>query len=563
MEAATIPGSLQARVQEYQRNASFAAFILVVCTSAFVYLTHSLRSMLLPLVWSAFWALPLTALMGHINHLAVCCSRWAARLLGLSQGPSPEPVPFAATAGEASVQLERGPATAALVRRVRPHPNRWCRPFASCCRRRVRITRLRSEGPSGRDAAEELSQVNRLVLNWAYYATAEPDGFEGDAEAGMGEQAPVRLELFLDQKGNYPAVLEGARAVERRPLRGTLELDETTRLSWGISILLVMAVVSAGIWIFITFIWLGVHTFRARDTQEAYGKGIQEFVAAMQHALRHFQGLFDADQVNEYLASTLQELASMGFSQVQSILVEAVLFFIYLAFWLCEPLPVSSSVSEVFRSYLLLKTMVCMLFSGLMSIVLACLGCQLWHIFFVITFLLNYLPEIGPLVSFALMLPAILLDGSIDQQQRNINSMLLLFFFVLFKMLTGNVIEVKMYATRGGEFMRMHPVVMMALIMLFEALLGFSGMFLAIPFMAALKYYMVSTNMPEMFLGPLLKLIEGDEAAPHRMFVYQHRLSQKVADAAAKEPSRLPLPAIIGAAPGSRHAEGDGWHESL
>ena len=71
------------------------------------------------------------------------------------------------------------------------------------------------------------------------------------------------------------------------------------------------------------------------------------------------------------------------------------------------------------------------------------------------------------------------------------------------RILTGNVVEVQMYATMGGQFMRMHPVIIMvpemqvvqamtaccgtpcrrlhskALIMLFSSLLGITGMFLA------------------------------------------------------------------------------------
>merc|ERR1740129_2087487 len=111
-----------------------------------------------------------------------------------------------------------------------------------------------------------------------------------------------------------------------------------------------------------------------------------------------------------------------------------------------------------------------------------------------------------------------------------INAVVLVALFFVFKLLTGNIIEVKMYSTRGGEFMRMHPVVMMALIILFEALFGISGMFLAIPVVAAMKYCLVSTNTPAVFLHPLLKIIEGDEAAAHRMFVHRRRLHRAPSD---------------------------------
>ena len=67
---------------------------------------------------------------------------------------------------------------------------------------------------------------------------------------------------------------------------------------------------------------------------------------------------------------------------------EALMFFVYLFFWIFEPLPVSSPVAEayherqqeqvsiahiscrveVFKSYLLMKTFICLLFSTLMSV---------------------------------------------------------------------------------------------------------------------------------------------------------------------------------------------------
>merc|ERR1712070_495498 len=118
-----------------------------------------------------------------------------------------------------------------------------------------------------------------------------------------------------------------------------------------------------------------------------------------------------------------------------------------------------------------------------MSLLLFCLDCKLWRLFFVITFLMNYVPEVGPLLAAMLMLPAILFDGHVTLEWREFNALVLVVVGVSIKVFTGNVLEVRMYATRGGEFMRMHPVVLMALIMFCDYLLGVTGMFLAIPVM--------------------------------------------------------------------------------
>merc|ERR1719401_2315096 len=69
----------------------------------------------------------------------------------------------------------------------------------------------------------------------------------------------------------------------------------------------------------------------------------------------------------------------------------------------------------------------------------------------------------------------------------------------------------------------MHPVVLMAMMMLCSALLGITGMFLSIPLMAAVKYYLLASDMPQVFLNPILVMIEGDAAGPHKNFVDKHR----------------------------------------
>merc|ERR1719379_364316 len=57
------------------------------------------------------------------------------------------------------------------------------------------------------------------------------------------------------------------------------------------------------------------------------------------------------------------------------------------------------------------------------------------------------------------------------------------------------------------------------MIMLFGQLLGLTGMFLSVPPVAAIKYFLISADVPPLILDPLLFLIEGDDTAPHRNFI--------------------------------------------
>eukprot|EP00933_Yihiella_yeosuensis_P017686 TRINITY_DN14728_c0_g1_i3.p1 TRINITY_DN14728_c0_g1~~TRINITY_DN14728_c0_g1_i3.p1 ORF type:complete len:216 (+),score=24.56 TRINITY_DN14728_c0_g1_i3:163-810(+) len=182
-------------------------------------------------------------------------------------------------------------------------------------------------------------------------------------------------------------------------------------------------------------------------------------------------------------------------------------------------------VAQVFKSYLLLKTFVCLLFASLMSSLLFCLSCKIWELFFVLTFLLNYIPEIGAMLSALLMVPAVLLDGHVELDTRLAHLVVLVIFGTIIKIFTGNIVEVQLYASHGGQFMRMHPVIILAVMMLFSALLGVTGMFLAVPVTAVVKYYLLSAGMPDSILHPLLVWVEGDETGPHKNFVDRHRSS--------------------------------------
>lgn len=390
--------------------------------------------------------------------------------------------------------------------------------------------------------------MNRLVRTWAYYAR---DPWQGGQEGawspgrrlsqssseGEGSLASdLYVELFIDAGERYPAVIDSqghcalaSEPSERRILTGTLEIEGTSSLSWFLSVVLAMGLVIAGVFVFIVFLSLGASALQ--DNSKMYEKGAKEILDSIGSYIKEafpedvWMGMDGKAQAQ--VVEAIPDLATSLFTFAEGMGWQALLFILYLSFWIFEPLPINTSVAHVFKSYFLLKTMVCLLFAGMMSALLLVLGCKFWHLFFLVTFVLNYIPEIGALLSASLMVPAVLLDGNQPIDERYTNTLWLLTFFAIFKILTGNIIEVQMYATRGGEFMRMHPVVLMVLMMFCEQLMGITGMFLAVPIMAAVKYYLVSVDMPNVYLDPLLMLLEGDPFAPHKNFVDRRRVQSK------------------------------------
>ena len=516
-----------ARMEEFQRNFAFVAFLIVVCFGVFVYLTRNLRETITPLCWAAFFAVPSTLMISYIdqliNQVMSCLKRlWScfwqsgsARLVEVDTG-EPESVCFVASGWQITLTSPDGNSVyrnEQFLRKVNApcycsrHCSRVLRflRLESCFRRRVRISELEYEDHHAGD-----TEANGLVKGWAYYA-CQKDG-EGDALE--------TLELYLDASEQYPAVF--SRSTTGPRLCGKLEIDKSSSLSWLVSLLLTLAIMAAGVWFFVAFIQMGVNSFK--DNLGDYSKGVMEFLDLIKPIFPKQVWQDIQKKATEFLNNELPELASQVVSSLESLSFQALMFFVYLFFWIFEPLPISSPVAEVFKSYLLLKTIVCLLFAMLMSALLVALQCKIWSLFFVLTFLLNFIPEIGAIASAILTVPAILFDGHLPQQQRLENLLWLVIVGTCIKVFTGNVVEVQMYASLGGQFMRMHPVIIMALIMLFSALLGVTGMFLAVPTMAAVKYCLVSSDMPKQFKHPLLVFIEGDETAPHKNYVEQQRL---------------------------------------
>lgn len=517
--------SSRAELKDYQRNTTFVLFAGVVSIACLLYLTRTLVDVLVPLVWSVFFAVPLTALISRIENFLTHSTSFFWWLIRLNpSGASIPPVSFTATVGENSILLEDGPSANALLDKLY-HPCEaagYCccifsccfrRQVVQCCKSRVRITLLTVEG-GGVLAGHE---VNRLVENWAYYAMPQKDD----------RSSATRLALFIDQDGVYPAVVERSTRSDQR-LRGTVEVDRATACSWMVATLLSLCVMFSAVYVFFLCITAGVQALK--ENSSAYSLGAQEYILWLRASLIRYLPKIEGDEMEahamDFVKTAAPNLATAVTTHFEYIGFQTLLFIIYVMFWISEPLPINSSVAQVVKQYLLMKTIICILFAASISLLLLILNCPLWNIFFVAAFLLNYIPEVGFLAVFMMIVPAIAFDGNLTVSQRRTHTTIFVVGGILIKVITANIIEVKFYATGGGQYMRMHPVVVMALMMLCQQLLGITGMFLAIPIMAAVKYYMVSADMPGNYLNPLLLFIEGDETGPHKNFVDRHRADE-------------------------------------
>jgi len=534
------------RIQDFQRNTAFLLFVVVVTGACLLFVLEKLRSVLTPVIWAFFFAIPILAFAARVETLTNLC--FAAVTNHICGHAIREVVSFEHIVGRNSIHLDRRDASNSAAadallqalssrcsRRIRAggcwsrNPRcsraghclgrmliRLDRSFLSCFwGQRVKITRLRL-ARSDRSEDHHRREVGGLAEGESYYASWQH--LEDGLLMGDSEATSVELRLFLDRQQMYPAVLETDDRDSEERFHGTLEVDQRTLFSWIVSMLITLCLCVLLICGFVHMCRLGVQGVQSKFGD--YKKGVLEMLQDIKNLTKSLVPKRAWDQIQKQATEKLTEIgkdiaqASVLFAE--DLAGQIFLFFLYLLFWIFEPLPVNEPVAKVFKDYLALKTIVCLLFAGIMAALLACLSCPLWTLYFILAFLLNYIPEIGPLLTGILMLPAVLLDGGLSRSVRYTHATALVIVGVCAKILTGNVIEVDLYSRFGGEFMRIHPVVLFVFFTFCGYELGVTGMFISIPILAAFKYSLVSQALPDKYLHPLLIFIEGDAWAPHR-----------------------------------------------
>ena len=111
-------------------------------------------------------------------------------------------------------------------------------------------------------------------------------------------------------------------------------------------------------------------------------------------------------------------------------------------------------------------------------IVLLSFQVEMAFMFAILTFLLNFIPNIGSLIAVILPLPIILLQFGIGFQM-----ILLVLLLVAIQVIIGNILEPKLM----GESMGLHPVTILLSLTVWGFLWGIIGMFLSVPITATLK----------------------------------------------------------------------------
>jgi predicted PurR-regulated permease PerM len=214
-----------------------------------------------------------------------------------------------------------------------------------------------------------------------------------------------------------------------------------------------------------------------------------------------------------YIGGFVLNLLNSTTSALTSLLIGAVVTGLYIVFWLCSPLHFSKDTEDVIQRYIMLKSLVCLLYGASTLVLFMLLGVDLPEFFGLTSFILNYIPEFGPIIAMILPLPVILLDSRLPDPLHTLA--LALIGQLLLKAFWSNVVEVKLI--ERDAHMTMHPVITLLSIAAFGSVWGPTGMMLSVPLMGLLKLAVASSDTVPLAYRLALFRALGDEKFEGRL----------------------------------------------
>ncbi len=161
-----------------------------------------------------------------------------------------------------------------------------------------------------------------------------------------------------------------------------------------------------------------------------------------------------------------------------------------------------AEVEDQVRQYLVVKTVISAVTGFAFGIVLWFFSVPLALVFGFLAFLLNFIPNIGPLISTILPVPFLVLNAQMSPTAAVICfTMTAVIHFV-----SGNVIETRIM----GKSFDVSPVVLLLALMFFGLVWGIIGMFLATPIVSILKIILQQNEATR----PIAELLAGRWVVP-------------------------------------------------
>lgn len=162
--------------------------------------------------------------------------------------------------------------------------------------------------------------------------------------------------------------------------------------------------------------------------------------------------------------------------------------------------PQRGILGEIERSigrYAVAKILISIATGLLHGLVLMVLGVPFALVFGVLAFLLNFIPNLGPIIATLLPLPVVLLNPELAP----VVKVLAIVLPGIVQTVSGNVVEPKIM----GDSLDLHPITVIITLVFFGMLWGIAGMFLATPISAVVKILFAKVEVTR----PLAELMAG------------------------------------------------------
>ncbi len=143
------------------------------------------------------------------------------------------------------------------------------------------------------------------------------------------------------------------------------------------------------------------------------------------------------------------------------------------------PSGIVGEIEEQVRKYLVMKTVISIVTGFVFGLVLWLFGVPLAIVFGFLAFLLNYIPNIGPLISTALPVPFLVLNSAMSPT----TAIVCFALIATIQFVSGNVIETRLM----GKSFDVSPAFLLLALMFFGLIWGIAGMFLATPIVSIIK----------------------------------------------------------------------------
>ena len=282
-------------------------------------------------------------------------------------------------------------------------------------------------------------------------------------------------------------------------------LDGLSRLKVpkAVSIILIIAI------FFLAFYLLGILVYSSGKSFATefpkYGQKINHLLASLKDSIRikgiswdkitSMEGL-DLNRIGSFLLSSLGTFFSF-----LSNLFLVLLFLVFMlagrgnlkikidrSFSQARSFKINDVIGNIDRKiqkYLAIKTVICLISGSLATLVLLIFGVNFAILFGFLTFLLNYIPNIGSLV--ATVLPPLVALVQFDNPWR---AVWVLAFLIVSDTVVANILEPKLM----GKGLDLSPLAVLFALFFWGWLWGIPGMILAVPIVAVLK--IVCSNIP-------------------------------------------------------------------